>query len=74
MNKEEANAQMDTFLRFPGFVRVSEDHVINVKHVIGVDEMKRVLFLTDKEKGKEEVKVDEEYWWNFIIEYNGRQK
>lgn len=74
MNKEEANAEMDTLLRFPGFVRVSEDRVVNVKHVIGVDEIKSVLFMTDKEKGKEEIKVDEEYWWNFMIEYNGRQR
>jgi len=74
MNKEEADRDLDTLLRFPGFVRVSEDQVINVKYVIGVDEIKRVLFLTDVKKGKEEVKVDEEYWWNFMVEYQGRRK
>jgi DNA-binding LytR/AlgR family response regulator len=74
MNKEQADAEMDSLLRFPGFVRVSEDHVINVKKVMGVDEYKKVLFLPDKANGKEEIKVDEEYWWNFIIEYNSRQK
>ncbi|CAM4275051.1 hypothetical protein [Paenibacillus xylanexedens] len=70
MNEKEVQEQLESMLRFPGFVRLSEENVANVKKVIGIDELNRVAFFPDSVKGRVGVKVADEHWDNFIKEYN----